>query len=1057
MIAIYHSNRLERLADDLAGMLRLPGTDPLRARPIVVPNPGTERWLCQRLAGLHGIAANLDFPLPATFLWRVLRAWMPEHEVSPLDRDTLAWRIQAALPDLLELETEAFEDLDKYLRGADPALRLFQLSQRIAASFDQYLVFRPRMVLGWEQGEEDHWQARLWRRITEGARNHRARLLSDLLRAMERPPLHGHPLCERVFIFGLNALPPIYLEILKQLGRHVDLHIYHLNPSREYWADLVSEKARRRRALAFVGDDDPFAPFLDLGHPLLASMGHVGQVFLDQLLELEAEDHDHFEEPAGGGLLQRLQRDILELRDGRANARACPVETWPSIQVHGTHTPLREVQVLHDYLLRCFQEIDSLKPREILVMAPDMAAYAPFVEAVFATAPPERAIPFAIADRPTGGEDPLSEAIRWLLRLPESRLGATEVLALLEVDAVQRRLGLDETALERIRTWVRETGIRWAVDERHRRELGLPGDAALNSWRFGLRRLFLGFVTPVEGPPPLYGGTPPYLDIEGEELLWAGALQELIERLDAWRKGLGTARRLPQWREDLLRLWDDFFAVGEAERELFQALSVYLDDLVRQAAQGGLETELPPSVIRELLDRALGDRSGTRGFLHGGVTFSNLLPMRALPFRVICLLGMNDTDYPRPQRAPSFDLMAGRHRRRGDRDRRLDDRYLFLEALLSARDALFIGYQSRDARSDQERLPAEVVSELLDYLDACHPDQGPPLSRRLCVQHPLQPFSHRYFDGGDARLFTYDDTWACAREGQEGRPFHVAPLPEKDLERLVELEDLIRFFKNPTRAFLSRRLAMSLPEDEPPIEDVEPFTLDDLQDWGLRDRLLGARLAGEPVPDLRLRLVGEGGLPHGVHGEILLERAGARIEGVLEEVRRLTAEDPPQAPLALDLALGGWRLVGTLGNRYGGGLLAWRAGRLRSDDRLSLWLRHLAHCAADPGGGKVPSRFVAEDATLSLAPVPSQEALTLLEGTYLDLYRQGMQAPLPFFPRSAWKWMTAGNKRRPELDGNETADAAVRLMYRDRPLPDEACLELAGTIYRPLLQYLEET
>jgi len=357
--------------------------------------------------------------------------------------------------------------------------------------------------------------------------------------------------------------------------------------------------------------------------------------------------------------------------------------------------------VLHDNLLRCLEEIEGLQPRDILVMAPDMAAYAPFVEAVFGTREEAQRLPYSIGDRTPAGENPLGEALRALLQLPSSRLQASEVLALLEVGAVQRRFGLDEEALERIRAWVRETGIRWAADEAHRRQLGLPGDQGLHSWRFGLRRLFLGYVTPIDGESPLYADeVVPYLHVASGELAWAGALQELLDKLDTWRRRLDVTCPPAQWRELLLELLEDFFdAEEEAERTLLQGLRQRLDDWLQQARQGGFEGELSLAVVRELLETALGDPGQARGFLDAGITFSNLLPMRALPFRVICLLGMNDTDFPRSKPPLSFDLMAAAPRR-GDRDRRRDDRYLFLETLVSARDCLLISYQSRDVRSD---------------------------------------------------------------------------------------------------------------------------------------------------------------------------------------------------------------------------------------------------------------------------------------------------------------------------------------------------------------------
>ncbi len=1040
MLRLHHGNCLADLADVLFEQLRAAPGGPLQPQCVVVPNPGTGRWLAQGLAERSGVAANLDLPLPAAFFWRVLRAWLPQARVSPFDRDTLLWRILAELPGLLQ--RPAFAEPARY---AEDPLRLYQLAGRIADLFDQYLVFRPDMVLAWERGEGDDWQAELWRAITARDDRHRARLLNQLAEAMQAPPPDGHDLPPRLFFFGLNALPPVYLDLLDRLARHFDVVLFHLNPSREYWADIRSERTVARRARAFAGRDDPFAPFLDLGNPLLASLGHVGQVFLDQLLQLEGASHDHFRAAGGDGLLARLQDDILMLRDGREAPRPPPNEAFPSIQVHGTHGRWREVQVLHDNLLRCFQALPGLEARDILVMAPDMAAYAPLVEAVFGTAPPERHIPWTLADRPAGGELPLAGALRWLLQLPQARCGASEILALLEVPAVQRRFGLEEEALERVRQWVGEAAIRWGLDGDQRQSLGLPDDE-VNTWAFGLRRLFLGLTLPVEQAPPLLEDCLPCLEVEGGELPWLGALQSLVDALRRWRARLGQAATPGEWQRRIQSLLDTFFEpADEAEGQLLDALRDRLDELVERATTAGFEAPLAPEVLRRLLEEALDNPQGARGFLQGGVTFSNLLPMRALPFRVICLLGMNHADFPRAQPRLSFDLIAA-DPQRGDRDRRRDDRYLFLETLLAAGDCLLISYQSRDPRSDQPCRPAGPVSELIDYLAASHAE---PLE--LFVQHPLQPFSPRALDPQSPATWTFDADWRLA--GEPPGPFLAQPLPEPEGERVVDLETLVDFWRDPAGFFLKQRLQLRLPRDEEEPQDEEPFVPAGLEWWQLRRQALDDLLAGQDPERVGARLRAAGLLPHG--------QAGARtLAGLLEEVapfaeQVVTLRESLAPPLALDLEIDGWRLQGEIGRWDGRGLLDWRVGKTRAEHRLALWIRHLALCAAREDVAE--ARFLAsEDGGLTLPPLDPDVACEHL-AVLLGWYAEGLRTPLPFFPRATWAWITNNKKDYDDQAMKVLDERTNRLAFRDRdPLADPRFTELAKAVYGPLLVHLEK-
>jgi len=1044
------SNSLERLFADLAAILESEIPDPFTPALVVAPNPATARWLTHRLAARQGIAANLDMPLPASFFWRVLRAWLPEAEASPFDPESLAWRILAVLP--ARVDAPEFAELKRYLDDDDGrGMKRFQLARRIAESFDQYLVYRPEAVLEWERGGGEGWQPLLWRALAEGRGDHRARLMRRLLEAMEQPPADGAALPERIVFFGVNALAPVYLEILRKLAAHRDAVLFHLNPCREYWADIRSE-----RGLAH--HDDPQSAFLEVGNPLLASMGHVGQVFLDQLLSLDGDPVEDFVEPSGDGALPAIQRDILDLRDGGGEPAPMPEEGWSSIQFHGAHTPFREVQILHDNLLRCLDEIDGLRPRDILVMAPDMAAYAPFVEAVFGTAERERWMPYSIGDRGAGAEDPLGDAMRWLLDLPASRITASEVLKLLEAEAVRHRLGLDAEAVERIRQWVAESGVRWAIDGAHREALDLPGDDGLHSWRFGLRRLFLGFATPADDDETSYGDSViPYLDIEGAELTWAGALQTLIDRLDYWRKALAADCPPAEWQPRISRLFGDFFdARDENDRALLQMATARLDDVIAQAESAGFTDDLPLAAVSELLGEALDESTPARGFLDGGVTFSNLLPMRALPFRVIALLGMNDADFPRQSRAPSFDLIA-QQPRRGDRDRRRDDRYVFLETLISARDCLLISWQSRDARSDKPRLPAEVVSELMDYLDARFLVDGQKASDKLFVQHPLQPFDRRYFDGGDPRLFSHDASWAIGQAEKSESPFVDGPLNTVDEIEEIELGALLSFFHNPARAFLTQSLGIRLPGEEDAPDDSEPFSLDGLSRWQLSDRLLRRGLDEKPLIDAARRFAGEGQLPHGVVGEVQRERLASRAEKLRSQVSPWLDNNPWRQPVPLDLTIGERRLTGSLDRVTDKGVIDFRVGRLRAVDRIALWIRHLVFALAVGQGESV---FIAEEETFRLRSIDKGEARKQL-ADLLDLYAAGLHEPLRFFPQTTWDFINEKKDWESAFWGGykstgEADDPAVRLVFRHIEALEDPFERIARGIWEPVIAYQEE-
>jgi exodeoxyribonuclease V gamma subunit len=626
------------------------------------------------------------------------------------------------------------------------------------------------------------------------------------------------------------------------------------------------------------------------------------------------------------------------------------------LQIHGAHSPQREIQILHDRLLTLFAKLPGLEPRDIIVMAPDIDAYAPYVDAVFRTASPEQHIPWSIADRSASADQPLLAAIELLLGLPRSRLEATAVLSLLQVPALRRRFGIDEDGLARITTWITKSGIRWGLDEHTRTGLGLPA-VRDNTWAFGLERLFLGYTMPADADQDSYKDVLPYIDIEGAEVEYLGALQALIDELGTWRRRLQDALPPAAWLREIKALIGDFFAVDEDESDAVTALSTCMDALFTQCETAAVDEPLSFDLVADRLRQTLDESRGPQHFLSGRVTFCNMVPMRSIPFRVLCLIGMNGSDFPRSQRPLSFDRIA-QAPRRGDRSRRRDDRYLFLEALLSARDALHISWISNDARDNSERVPSVVVDELLDYVGTAYRLDGDgKLLDHLLVRHPLQPFSRRYFDGKDPRLVNHSKRWLAAAQVEpapEIPPFAPTPLDVPD-EALCTLDvaDLIAFLRDPAEHFLCNRLRMRLPRAEDLIEDDEPFAIDFLQRYWLRDSLIAERAAGRTPEDSLTRLRAAGSLPHGAVGEIVVDAQSGVVESIVS--RRALFEGSPVDPVEVDLPIGEFQLQGQLRDLAGTG---------RGSATPSRCVVRMAWCGRDPIG-----RDFEQYATRILAPL----------------------------------------------------------------------------------------
>jgi exodeoxyribonuclease V gamma subunit len=1057
MLTVHQSNRLDALADGLADVLAEPLASVFASEVAVVQSRGVARWLSLRLADRAGVCANVRFPFPAAFTWQLYRGAfgnLPEH--SSFDPGVLTWRILDLLP---ELEDSArFAAVRRYVAGSD--LRRFELAARLAELYDEYLIYRPDWIARWEREPDAEWQGALWRRLSaESAGAHSARLNRDFLKLLATEPV---PLSipQRVCVFGAPALAPSVLELLCALASRRDVHLFIQNPCSAYWGDIASERTIARKRVQGKAD----AAYLETGNRLLASFGKQGRDFIDLLAGLSGEgpgERDCFIEPGRETLLASIQSDILELEELTPDLAPSRLQAGDvSLQVHSCHGAMREAEVLHDQLLGLFSRFPDLEPSDVVVMTPDVESYAPYIEAVFATAKPH--IPFNISDRSSERASTLAGTFMRLIELAGSRYDANSVLAILDEDAVRRRFGLGETDVETVRRWVRESQIRWGIDAGHRASFGLPATNE-HTWRFGLDRLMLGYALPARNER-VFRGVLAYDEIEGSLGNVLGRFVSFVDAAIAVDADFTGAKPMARWCSLTQALIATFFDPAEERAEELEALRSAVAALERDVRAAGYDGAVPLSVFVTALRSRL--EVPGRAFLSGGVTFCAMVPMRSLPFEVVCMIGMNDRSYPRVRRRDGFDLMAT-DVRKGDRSRRDDDRYLFLESILNARRCLYVSYTGRHIREDTVIPPSVVVSELLDYVARGNKT----VRANLVTQHPLQAFSPRYFRG-DAKLFTYSDTLARAASvaghgTREEEPLLnsalAEPLPDS---RRVELDAFVRFFRNPAKHLFEQRLKIRLQTREEELDTHEPFELAGLPLFDLKQRLLDLRLRNVDADGLALARAG-GDLPHGRMGEALYDTEEDSVNRVARVLTPLVSETS-RTSLPFERDVGAITLTGVLSNLGPDGMVDYRVSRANEQLRIRAWIRHLLlNAIAAEGIGRV-SRCVTQECVLTFSPVPDARA-KLKE--LVDLYWAGQRRPLHFFPRTARAYLEThseeitgrvravwqGSMYDNENERPERNDPYYELAFRGTDPLDESFKAAARTVFGSMVAFMTET
>lgn len=1114
MLQLNFSNRFERLLDALLGAMATPPQSPFEREEIIVPSAAVRRRVELEAADRFGICSNVQFSYLAQWLWRQIGHVIPVSETSPFTSSVLTWRVLAIFGE--KAFVAEYPPLAHYLGQADDVMR-YELAARTASMLEQYLTYRTDWLDAWLSGKsakiqnldaaqkaDERWQAALWRRIARDLgtdTRHPSVVFFEAMKEMgpDAPARAGLPATAHVFC--LPTTPPLYLEILRRLAQWVDLRLYVLNPCGEYWFEAVAP-----RRLAYVAAKNR-ADHHEVGNRLLASWGRQTQDHIVLLLEdsaMQVEDAD-FAASEGETLLAKLQNAILDMTDLERGS-VLLADDDRSLEVQVCHSLTRELEVLQDQLLAIFAGPNPPRPSDILVATPDLEAAAPLIDGVFGNAPKGRQIPYAITGRPASVLNTCAQALLGVLAVATSRFQASSVFELLQEPIVARRFGIGTAELGTIHAWIQDSGIRWGIDGEHRRELGLPA-VDRHSFSDGLDRLFFGYAMPADATVTLNGRLAAG-NAEGSVALALGSFSEFVRQLERLHADLARPKPPAEWRQTLLAVLENFTAPAGEEIDDERETAASIHELHANMAHGGLSEPLAVDVVRTALQGMLDDP--TRGGVPGGaVTFAAMTSLRHLPYRFVCVLGLNDGAFPSTARPIEFDLMA-RDPRRGDRQRREDDRNVFLDLVLAARERLYLSYTGKSVR-DNSPIPASVlVAELLDYAAAAtakppfSPESTEAARQRLTVLHPLQPFAVAYFEpNADPRRRSFNDEYCeSLKQRLSAQPALVAPTPVAPAGRAdevnagdeaeeedrawepqekffriplgkagpefheVSLENLAHFFRNPCRYLLRQRLGIALPQGDEELQDEEPFVPDVPARRALSDRMLPRLLEGEPVAELRSFARAGIEYPVGRLGDLELEQELQRLGNFASGLAPALKEarlDPVADTFAFTIDGEQWHLSGGFGDLRNSGLIRYRYDDARAYDYLNGWIAHLFLNVISPPEVTPRTVWHSRDGHYVLPKI--DDARGQLEAM-LRLYRDGLHQPLHFFPKSAWEYASNGESLSKAAGAwlstsfrpyGEDRDPAYRLALRgvDEPLDDEFA-QCAKTVFGPLLRVIQD-
>jgi len=966
LIAI-HGNRLELLAETLFEWLGRYPLSSLDREIILAPSQALTEWVKMKMADDWGVCAVAQVELPGRVIWELYRKVVHQSALSgysPTDREALVWRVMRLISRHLELSE--FSQIKSYL-DKSPRTRHYELAQLIADLFDQYQVYRSDWLKAWERGQDvlidqlsrttplskdQSWQAVLWRAIL-------AELMPEQILGI-RPNLHATVMQElnsahaksstwpkRLVLFGFSSLPQQMLEFLSALSKEVQVILCINSPCQYYWGDIssgrelfdASQHRLKDKGQISLRDVD-LSVMHEYANPILANWGRQSRDFIRLLDRFDSfeSSFNHFdqmrvdvfdtEESKRGTLLESIQHQIRDLQPVSEIQTAFSNSQNPkgqenslldgSLVFHIAHGLTRELEVLHDQLLMMMtdewavsQGVSRLEPKDVVVMLPDIDTAAPNIEAIFGQYDKSdpRYIPFGISDVVHLVNHPLVGAMKWLCQIQSQKVGLSEILEIIKIPAVSKRFGFDVQGLDVLESWLMDSGARWGLSASHRQELGFEDCGHTNTLLFGLQRMVLGYLSGSFASQPIanqdQGWVQPHPSVQGLDAQVVGNFARVLECLISWWSTSKTPKSSKVWVADFSNLMSQWMEPQSSQELSIQlALSSALGEFEKALDAADYDETIELEVAAQAWLEILKLPPKKQRLRASGVTFCAMKTMRSAPFKVVCLLGLNEGDFPKSNPVHPFDLMqlAGQ-KRAGDRSRKEDDRALLLEALLSARQTLYISWSGFGARDNSHKSPSVLVTQLRQYIRSIY---GEDKLEQITTAHPAQPFGRKYFDPA-SEMWTFAKEWqvlhakddALGRMNDDEWPARgvsdpeleqamSALLGEVDVEVLrkvnpilkpVSLQELISYTKNPSKYFFRHELNISFDEIEANLPDSEPMSLGGLDLYGIKDELMRCGLdIGSKSADLELlfdqkalQLKAEGRLSMGKLGDELMQ------------------------------------------------------------------------------------------------------------------------------------------------------------------------------------------
>ncbi len=1003
--------QLENLSEAFCKDMNKTKADPFLSDIVITQSSSMESYLNRKLADKNQIAVNINYISPRIFITDIFKICNIDIKENRFARETLIWKIYKMLP---EMENK-YEVIRNYVESDknNKSFKRYQLANEITNVFDTYIAYRGEWLEKWQEneilnlGEHEEWQSDLWRKLSVdcGSRFLRAtQLIAPNIKQCK------DSLPKEISIFGISNLPKDYIEFFTFLSNYIEIKFYYLTPCLEYWSDATKKSAHLE----------------NIDNKLLVSWGVLGRDFFKLLLDNDFDigGDEAIEETEPTTFLSSMQYDILHnLPDEYSQMKNKQFDN--SIIINNCYSRMREVEVLYDQvldLLNC--ETSNISASDIVVMAPNMEEYTPYIKAIFDNKDWKSAIPFTIADRSINETSKIAESFINILNIASTKITAQDMYDIISSEAIAHKFGLSIDDLSEIHKLILDSNIIWGENCEHRKSVLGQEFNDINSWEFGFNRLIAGYAFDTESI--VDNGVLP-LPLKNNQPIILGKFKTICDLIFKYSKQLRKEHSPDEWYSILLNIINEFFVIENTKNEELDPVYNAITVLNYNLQNAEFEEKLSLQVIKQALSNDFSMEQNQKEFFKGGLTFCRLLPMRNIPFKIICIMGLNEGEFPRLDKQCGFDL-SHKNPISGDRSMRKDDRYIFLETVMACREKLYLSFVGQSNASNEEIPPSILISEMIDYITNITEIK----EENLITKHPLQPFNKKYFTGND-KYFSYSKTnceaaKALSAELANNQNFcdNELPLRDKDLE--FSFDDFINFFLSPAKFFLNYRLKINLyNQNIDALKNCEPFDLNKLDEYLLKDKYLESKLSEKNIDILETEKA-SGAIPYGIWGDEILDSAETATNVIYERVKLLGDKKEISSVKTISKTIDGINIKfsGQFNNFYNNSQAFFRPGKIKDKDKLKAWIWHNLALETDT----ICETFILGYDKNKLQEINFKSTESRID-ELIKIFIRGLRKPLPLFLNSSAEYANQLKKAELEVDYEKCLKSASTKWEKD--------------------------